>query len=172
MIKTIIVLNDLEIDVSDIGEIYTKNHTLTRKNGRIDNRHGVKLKPKIDKYGYDIITLSNKGERKCFSVHRLVAQAFIPNSENKPTVNHIDGNKQNNCVKNLEWATHKEQKEHAIKKGLCNKNLESLKMANNKKSIPILFDSVVYNSIKEASRKTNKSEWYIKKYGKEVMSSE
>ena len=57
-------------------------------------------------------------KRKTFLVHRLVAETFIPNTHNKPTVNHKDGNKQNNCVDNLEWATSKEQNIHSFSLGL------------------------------------------------------
>lgn len=67
----------------------------------------------LAKVGYYMISLLK--HNKCIhrSIHRLVAMAFIPNPENKPTVNHIDGNKQNNCVENLEWATYSENNYHA-----------------------------------------------------------
>lgn len=63
------------------------------------------LKQKIDKYGYACVSLSKDGKSLSRTVHRLVAKAFIPNPENKPTVNHKDENKLNNCVDNLEWMT-------------------------------------------------------------------
>ena len=66
------------------------------------------LKPGIDGYGYMFVCLYNDNARKYFKIHRLVTQAFVSNPENKPQVNHLDENKKNNCVDNLEWATAKE----------------------------------------------------------------
>lgn len=68
--------------------------------------------------GYVKVRLIHQGKDKTMRVHRLVAEAFIPNPENKDTVNHIDGNKQNNIVSNLEWANRTEQMIHAYKLGL------------------------------------------------------
>lgn len=63
------------------------------------------LKQKINKYGYCCVTLCKNGKNWTTTVHRLVASAFIPNPENKSTVNHKDENKLNNTVDNLEWMT-------------------------------------------------------------------
>lgn len=64
------------------------------------------------------VNLCKYGKVKRLKVHRLVAEAFIPNTENKETVNHIDGNKYNNRVDNLEWNTWSENTRHAIDNGL------------------------------------------------------
>lgn len=63
--------------------------------------------------GYKAVTLKNKGVRKNFLVHRLVAIMFIPNQESKPYINHKDGNSKNNHIDNLEWCTQKENMHHA-----------------------------------------------------------
>lgn len=76
------------------------------------------LKNQTDRYGYYYVHLQTKGKEKKYKIHRLVALAYIPNPENKPQVNHIDGNKLNNSVSNLEWVTAKENTEHAWKTGL------------------------------------------------------
>lgn len=68
--------------------------------------------------GYLQVCLTKNGKYKTFLVHRLVAQTFIPNPLNKLTVNHIDGNKENNCVNNLEWATSSENIKHAFTIGI------------------------------------------------------
>ena len=64
------------------------------------------LKPGTNNYGYLLVKLCKDGKVKAFTVHRLVAEAFLPNPHNYPCVNHKDENKQNNVVSNLEWCTH------------------------------------------------------------------
>ena len=84
--------------------------------------NGKKLKSKVfstkAKENYITCRLSKNGKVKSFRIHVLVAETFIPNPENKPCVNHIDGNKQNNRVENLEWVSYSENMKHAYKKGL------------------------------------------------------
>ncbi len=70
------------------------------------------LKPWNNMHGYCNVNLMKDGERKVFKVHRLVAEAFIPNPENKYAVNHKDGNKENNHYLNLEWCTKSENELH------------------------------------------------------------
>lgn len=93
--------------VSNLGNVLSLNFCGTNK-PRL-------LKAKQHHTGYMLVRLTN-GKNKL--VHTLVAQAFIPNPENKRCVNHKDGNKRNNNVANLEWCTHKENVQHAIQTGL------------------------------------------------------
>ena len=94
--------------------------------GEIVGRKGNKIYHRIiDKKGYEKIILKSKQKTKMLSIHRLVALAFIPNPENKPQVNHIDCDKLNNSVENLEWVTNQENHDHKMKNGLnVNKPLE------------------------------------------------
>lgn len=89
------------------------------EDGRIwSHRSNKFLKCFSSKEGYIRLELNKDGLAKNLTVHRLVAQAFIPNPEGKSEVNHIDGNKSNNHVSNLEWVTRSENMVHAIKNNL------------------------------------------------------
>ena len=91
--------------------------------GRVYNKaHEKFVNPEVNFKGYLRVDLYRNHERKHMKVHRLVAEAFIPNPENKPQVNHIDGNKRNNSVTNLEWVTDAENKAKA--KELIEQNYE------------------------------------------------
>jgi len=83
-------------------------------------RDGKELKSRKDKDGYLIIKLSVNGKRLDKRVSRLVAETYIPNPNNLPQVNHIDGNKEHNCYINLEWITPKGNTQHAIENNLRN----------------------------------------------------
>lgn len=125
--------------VSNEGRIYS------RKTNSI-------MKPTPDTKGYLRISFYENGKSRTFKVHRLVAQAFIPNPENLPQVNHKDENKSNNAVSNLEWCTNSYNRNYGTateRTRLANTNCKST-------SAPVkcLETGEIFPSLMEAERKT------------------
>lgn len=94
-------------------------------NGEVRNDKTNKILSQRTQQGYKHVTLSISKKSKSFRVHRLVAIAYIPNPENKPCVNHIDGCRSNNLVSNLEWCTPAENTNHAVEIGLMKPSTQS-----------------------------------------------
>lgn len=97
--------------VSNLGRVRSLNYMRT---GRVQN-----LRYKTNKYGYNTVTLLKNGKHKVLMVSRLVAQSFIPNVLNKPCIDHIDTNKQNNRVENLHWVTYSENMRNPLTYARC-----------------------------------------------------
>ena len=104
--------------VSSFGRVKSLARLRQTRNGRFAPKRELILKQKISKSGYCVLNLCKNSVKYHFSVHRLVAQAFLENPEHKPTVNHKDSNKLNNSVSNLEWSTSTEQMNHAVTNNL------------------------------------------------------
>jgi len=104
--------------VSNLGRVKSLPRIIMRKDGKKQTIKGQFLKGSKDTKGYIQVELKKDGKRNIKVIHRLVALAFIPNVENKEQVNHIDGNKENNCTSNLEWCTCQENIQHAWKNEL------------------------------------------------------
>lgn len=114
------------------------------------------LKATEDTNGYLRLRMTIHRKRYSFKVHRLVAQAFIDNPNNLPQVNHIDGNKKNNRVGNLEWVTNQQNAVHALKNGLWNSVIRGSIKENEKRKKAIVCrkddQELHFGSISEAER--------------------
>lgn len=167
--------------VSNLGRVKSLDHL--RKNGKASyqKQKGRMLKqnnrPSTSHHNYKYVGLHRKG----YYVHRLVAQAFIPNPNNLPYVNHKDGNTVNNCVDNLEWVTAKQNTQHAIENGLmkcaCKEQMDKIREKYIKKySFAIVkkdLDGNVleeFSSASEIERKYNYNKTSILRCCKKVKS--
>lgn len=150
--------------ISNFGNVKSKERVV---NCNHNSKRKIKeriLKPLIDNRGYYVVTIYNvNGKSNPKTVHRLVAQAFIENTNNYPVINHIDGNKQNNNVNNLEWCTQSHNVKEAYRIGLEKPQLTNLNKfgKNNKKAKKIKQINIETNEtinyfygILEAERET------------------
>lgn len=133
---------------SNLGKIKSLPKNIKMPKGGYRKQKEKFLKFSIDKDGYFKTTICKNKKPKTYYVHRLIAKTFIKNKENKSFVNHIDGNKQNNCVNNLEWCTAKENVNHAIH--ILKKRMKKV----DKYSLDNVYIET-YESIEEAGLKNN-----------------
>lgn len=145
-----------EYYVTNTGDIYSCQ-IFHNPDGRIR-----KLKFTETKDGYLRVSLSDSEHKKHLRlVHRLVAEAFIPNPEHKSDVNHIDGNKQNNYISNLEWTTRSENILHAYRKLRKKPNCPNTGKIGKESTRALVIQQIKdgkivaeYYGAREASRKT------------------
>ena len=148
-----IIHSDLMVNymVSRMGKVYNPD----------TNRFIAQIK---NKDGYLFVNLYlNKGSRG-FTVHRLVAQSFIPNPDNKPTVNHKNGNKSNNWDWNLEWATRSENTQHAYDTGLKHSisgTNHSMSKLSKEDVLEIISDYNKYKGVSDIAKKFNVTRFLI-----------
>lgn len=110
------------IEVSNLGNVRTKDRVVIRSDGRKQFVKGRILKQQLDHHGYLTVCFGANGKSIRLYVHRIVAITFIPNPNSYPEVNHIDCDPTNNVVSNLEWCTHQENIAYRDKLGhfVCN----------------------------------------------------
>jgi hypothetical protein len=130
---------------------------LVDESGNIFSSKYGKLKPIKQQYhikGYKVVTLVQGDLKKTLKVHRLVALAFIGNPLNKKQVNHINGNKEDNNILNLEWATQSENQLHAHRTGLMDNKINLVKLKSSKQ----VYDPITnkyFVSLKDACEQNN-----------------
>ena len=132
--------------ISNFGRVKSKERVVSNSVRTYVKGEQI-LRTQTMKSGYKCVVLREGGKKKLLKIHRLVATAFIPNPDHLPCVNHIDENKQNNFVENLEWCTFKYNTEHAIKNGLkpvaCGNNIQRVLQLNIRDlSINQVFDNI------------------------------
>ena len=132
-------------------EIKNYENYIVSKDGRIYNKiTSKKIKPSPDTRGYLQVKIYKNGKGITRKLHRLIAETYLPNTYNKPQINHIDGNKVNNSLENLEWITCADNMKHSWEIGLRN---HCRKVASK-----IVIDTqtgVFYDSAKELAKLLN-----------------
>lgn len=126
---------DGRYEVSSLGRVRSY------ANGRWGNKEDpIVLKQRNTTNGYLSVYLRKSGGKaKDFRIHRLVAEAFVSNPDAKPDVNHIDGDKHNNCAENLEWVTKSENSIHAFANGLATPSDHQKEVVSKLRSKPVIM---------------------------------
>lgn len=139
-------------EVSNKGRVRSVDRDIIRSDGKVQHKKGVVLKQFITNKGYPYVMVNKDYKQHLKTVHRLVAQTFIPNPNNCPVVNHKDEDKTNNCVENLEWCTSSYNNTY---NGVNKRVSAKMKGRPAHNRIPVVDETtgVVYNSCIEASRK-------------------
>lgn len=147
------------IEVSNLGRVRTKDRIATDRRGRKLHIKGRVLKQRLNKNnGYMWVCFKVNGKQATLSVHRIVAITHVPNPNNLPEVNHIDCDRTNNMMDNLEWCTHQENITFSVDLGHhVNNNPEKPVIAVNLET----FEVMRFESQHEASRKLGVSQGYI-----------
>ena len=138
------------------------NYCISNK-GNIKSNYKI-LKQQKDIDGYCVVKIVYKGKKRNVKVHRLVAQVFIPNPENKPQVNHINGIKTDNRVGNLEWVTASENERHKYKIGLITHFAKVNSQKGSMKKVVKMKNGIElenYESLSQASEYNNVSKQSI-----------
>lgn len=138
--------------VSNLGRVKSVDrvvHVLDPKSNREYDRHFPECikATNLDNKGYVIVTLKKDGKNSRHRIHRLVAQAFIPNPENLSQVNHKDENKENNCIDNLEWCTNNYNGQYGTRLKRISDNNKGRQVHN---SIKVIVFGKVYDSLSKA----------------------
>ena len=139
-------------EVSNKGRVMSVDRDIPTSTGKVRHKIGVVLNQFITNKGYPYVMVNKDYKQHLKTVHRLVAQAFIPNPNNYPVVNHKDKDKTNNCVENLEWCTSSYNNTY---NSVNKKRAQKLKGKPSKKRIPVidLNTGVVYSSRREVNEK-------------------
>jgi len=136
-----------DYQISNLGRLRSLTRTITKSDGYTYTRKGKIIKPQ-ERQGYLRGRVSVMKVKATYSIHRLVATAFIPNPENKEQVNHINENKADNRVANLEWVTPKENVQHSFKLG----NRKPLSKSNKARPVLNVKTGIYYKSLLAASK--------------------
>ena len=136
-------------EISNFGRVKSLNYRKTGEEGL--------LSPQPTSRDYLQVGLSKNGKRKIYSIHRLVAIAFIPNPNDYPEVNHKDEDKSNNCVDNLEWCTSKYNANYGTRSKRQSENHADFSGDKHPRATKIkcVTTGEVFTTIKEASEKYN-----------------
>jgi len=146
--------------ISNLGNVKSMPRVCVRNNGRTYTNSKEYILCQNLKHGwYYQVKLSNAGRYKTKLVHRLIAEAFIPNPFNKPDINHINCIKNDNRIENLEWCTHTENMRHSAK--LNKKIVEEILLLNKSSNISRLDLSKMFCVSRNTIRRViTKESWY------------